>query len=283
MAEVTRIALGKARLTRVPYFDLSIDPSQLGLTPEQLAALPWAVPSWVDEQGKVRFGQAVWVIESADERIVVDPCGAVDRFLRSGPEARTHQDAVFAALRRAGVEPDDVDVVVLSHLDGIGMAAAVAEDGSWAPAFANARVVISAAECTFIDDSAEPRDGAEAFAALRRHGVVDAVEVPHRITDEVELVLTGGHTPGHCALWVRSGGEHALFVGHLAINPVHTAGPCEELNHDPVAAWHVLRALLDEALAHDAVVIGPLWPTPGAARVVEEGTRKLIVYDVAPG
>jgi len=283
MVEATRIPVGMARLIRVPYFDLPIEPGQVGLTAQQLAAVPWAVPTWADVNGKISFGQAVWVIESAGKRIVVDPCGAVDRFLRSGPEARTHQNAVFAAMRAADIEPNEVDLVVLSHLDGIGMAAAVAEDGAWTPAFTHARVVISAAECAFIDASPEPISGAEAFAALQRQGVVDAVQVPHRLTDEVELVPTAGHTPGHCALRVRSGGELGLFVGHLAINPVHAAGPCESLNHDPAGAWRALQALLDEAADHHAVVIGPLWPTPGAARVVGHGAdRSLVAYGATP-
>src|SRR5436189_526224 len=107
--------VGGTRLTRVPYFDIALGPEVAGLTGAEVAAIPWAVPVWADDDQQVIVGQAVWVIEAGDRVLVVDPCGAADTFLRSGADAVTHQDAVGTALTAAGFAPDRVDTVILSH------------------------------------------------------------------------------------------------------------------------------------------------------------------------
>ncbi len=271
-----RFDVGAVVLTRVEYFDVALDPSVVQLTVEQVRAVPWACPTWAEYDGRVKVGQAVWVVQSQGRTIVVDPCGASDQFLRRLPDAIKHQEAVMARIRAAGIEPDHVDAVVLSHLDGIGMAAVVDRDGIWAPAFAKARVVLSEIEAEFIETCTFEISGAAVYAALRAQGVVDPVALPYAITDEVELVASPGHTPGHGALVVRSNGERAVFVGHLALNPVNVAVGASRGNLDPGQAWQTLNAILDEASGDGALVIGPLWPAPGAAVVTgKNGSREL--------
>src|SRR5579862_8524251 len=160
MAEVQRFDVGAVRLSRVAYFDIALDPSVVGLTVDQVRAVD--APAWATPDGQVLVGQAVWVIESGGQVIVVDPCGAADEFLRAGPEALLHQDAVLRAMAEAGFPAERVDAVVLSHLDGIGMAARVATDGGWEPAFPNARLLITASELSWMAEPPEP-SGATAF------------------------------------------------------------------------------------------------------------------------
>lgn len=272
MSGIQRFKVGSVSLTRVEYFDVALNPSVVNLTVEQVRAVPWACPTWAEQDGKVKVGQAVWVVESQGRTIVVDPCGASDQFLRTLPDAIKHQEAVMARMRAAGIEPDRVDVVVLSHLDGIGMAALIDRDGTWAPAFAKARLVLSEIEAEFIESCTFEISGATVLAALRAQGVVDPVALPYAITDEVELVASPGHTPGHGALVVRSRGERAVFIGHLALNPVNVTAGASRGNLDPGQAWQTLNAILDEASRDGALVVGPLWPAPGAAVVTSKNT-----------
>ena len=113
--------------------------------------MDWATPVWAEPDGNLLIGQAIWIIESAGTVIAVDPCGAADEFLRSGAAALEHQDRVADALRDAGYPVEQIDIVVLTHLDGIGMAAAVDGDGTWTPMFPNARLVTTAAEIAFLE------------------------------------------------------------------------------------------------------------------------------------
>lgn len=261
---VAGFRIGRVELTRVPYFDVPLEPEVVSLTTEQVASIDWATPSWATTDGKVLVGQALWVIESQDRVIVVDPCGAADQFIRSGAEAIGHQEAALGAMRDAGFPPERVDVVVLTHLDGIGMAAVVERDGSWAPAFPNARIVLMSAELDFLA-AGGPAQGTEALDALIARGVVDGVHDGYHVTDEVWLQLTGAHTPGHAVVRVDSGDERATFLGHLALNPVNVAMPrCSVRNADDARAADLLDALIAEAAADNALVIGPLWPFPGA-------------------
>ena len=91
------------------------------------------------------------MIEADDRTLVVDPCGAADAFLRTGPDAVLHQEGVVTALADAGFAVDGVDSVVLSHLDGIGMTAAVGGDDRWSPFFPNAKVLLSTDELAHIE------------------------------------------------------------------------------------------------------------------------------------
>jgi len=264
---VQRFDVGAVRLTRVPYFDVTLPPDAVALTEDEVAALPWAVGTWCAAPGEVRVGQVFWVVESDGRTIVVDPCCASDGFLRSGPDAIDHQDAAFAAFRAAGFDPDAVDTVVMSHLDGIGMNALVDADGRWRPAFPHAPIVLSDTEWAKTVGRAEQPDAA-ALVALHALGSVTPVPMPHRITPEVEMVISGGHSPGHTTVVVRSGSERALFLGHLAVTPMQAALERPFALHDDAElGGRALHHWLEDAATDDALVIGPLWPAPGAARV----------------
>jgi hypothetical protein len=151
--------------------------------------------------------------------------------------------------------------VVLSHLDGIGMAAIVTPEGGWAPAFPNARVVMTRAELEWLaggSDFALNTRGHAALDALIEQGVVDAVDDGHRITGDVHLELTHAHSAGHAFVRIESAGEHATFLGHLALSPMNV------VDGNPPTETDALHRLMADAAAHDTLVVGPLWPFPGA-------------------
>jgi glyoxylase-like metal-dependent hydrolase (beta-lactamase superfamily II) len=251
-------------LTRVPYFDVPLDAEIIGFTSPRVAEVPWGIPNWATPDGRVLVGQAVWVIEAPGHTLVVDPCGAADAFLRSGPEAASHEAAVVSALASAGFPVDIVDSVLMSHLDGIGMVGSPGAEGRWSAMFPQARVVISERELAHVDAHPEI-GGSEALRDLRTEGVVDGTVLPYEIAPGVSMELTGGHSPGHALVRI---GDGAVFLGHLAINPIQVRGGIMPDQHvDPSQAFTELERVLAWAAERDALVIGPLWPEPGAARV----------------
>jgi glyoxylase-like metal-dependent hydrolase (beta-lactamase superfamily II) len=269
--EIARYEIGSVTLTRVPYFDVALDPEVVGLTSAQIDATEWARPTWIDAQGQALVGVAGWVIESEGRVLLVDPCGAADPFIRTGAEAITHQDAFLAAMRGAEFAPERVDAVVLSHLDGIGMAAAVETDGAWGRLFPNARVVLTATELAWLDTQ-RAVGGLEALRALIDRGVVDGVDDGHRFTDAVRFERTAGHSPGHAVLHVESGAEHAVLLGHLALNPLRLATLPHDSGHvDDATANAWLEPFVTRAARERWLLVGPLWPFPGAARFTDAG------------
>ena len=260
---VTSIAVGAARCTRIGYAEVGLDPAVVGLSGDQVAGIPWAEPTWARD-GQVLAAAAAWVVESGDARIVVDPAQAADQILRSDADAAAHQEAFAALLQDAGFARDTITHAVATHLDGIGMFAWRDGDGSWGPFFPNAPIRMSRRELDAIDDGfrigGEPLSGVEVLGELRAIGAVEANDDHERITDEVTLELTGAHNPGHQVVRIESAGERAVMLGHLALSPLHlTTGVCA-LNLDPPAALVALETIRDEG----ALLIGPLWPEPGA-------------------
>ena len=261
---VVAFALKSVSLTRVPYFDVALDAEVIDFSPQQVLEVPWGVPDWVTAEGRVLVGQAIWVIESGGETVVVDPCGAADAFIRSGSEASIHEAAVIAAMASSGFPVDSVDIVVMSHLDGIGMVGSLDAEGHWSPLFPKARILISERELAHIE-ATEEIGGRSAFRELAAQGMVDAVQCPYEIAPHVTMEQTGGHSPGHCALRI---GDEAVLIGHLAVNPVQvSAGVMPTAHSDPLQAFTSLEQELTWARENNALLIGPLWPTPGAGKV----------------
>lgn len=256
-----RLQVGAATLVRVPYAEILVDAPVVSLTDAQVRAIPWAAPQWADD-GQVRVAAAVWIIESCGRRIVVDPAQAADSIIREGPDAAVHQAAVADALAAAGFARESIDTVIATHIDGIGMIAW--RDGDdWTPFFPNATVLLSRRELDAIaDDGPYHPQGGDALLALNALGAVTPVDDELVVTDDVTLRRTGGHTAGHQVVDLASEGASASMIGHLALSPLHCAVTEHSGHEDPVVAWRALSARRDAG----SVLVGPLWPAPGAAR-----------------
>jgi glyoxylase-like metal-dependent hydrolase (beta-lactamase superfamily II) len=255
--------VGDVKLTRVGYADVSVDPARTGLTPEQVRSVAWGEPLWADD-GQVRIGVAAWIVETGCARIVVDPANVADDVLRADADAATHQRAFEKVLADAGVTRDNVTHVIATHLDGIGMLAWRNDDGSWSPFFTEAPIFLSKRELDAIDANTHFPSRIDVLAQVRAAGAVEAVDEHVDVTDEVTIDFTGAHTPGHQVVRISSNGESAVILGHLAVSPLHLAtGRCAQQHPDPDRA----EELLEELRAEDGVLlIGPLWPDPGAGR-----------------
>ena len=256
------IRVGDVLLTRVGYADVGIDPARVGLTSEQIASVNWAEPLWAvgDE---LRAGAAVWVIQDGDARIAVDPAQAADDIIRNDDDAALHQEAFAGVLEAAGMPRESFTHAISTHVEGIGMWAWRNDDGSWAPFFPNATILVPQRELDAIDRGEHPSPVHAAFTQLRALGAYKAVADGDRVTANVSLEHAGAHTPGHQFVRVSSGGEQAMMIGHLAVSPLHlVTGPCPQQHQRPDEAQRRIESLLEE----DAVLIGPLWPAPGAGR-----------------
>lgn len=255
----TVLDLDDVRLTRVLYVDATIDPAAVGLTPDEVRAVGWADPDWADD-GQVRAASCAWVVSHGGRHVVVDPSGNIDEILHDPASTDAHQAAYAAAFAAAGVPIESVDTVLLSHIESIGLSAVRDGDG-WSSFFPHARLLISDRALDAFEADRPDGDVGAAFAALIDAGLVDTFADGAELLPGVVAEWTGMHNPGHCAFHV---GRAATFVGHLAVTPLHlSTGPCPSQHAEPDAAWQWLQALTADP---DRIVIGPLWPSPGAVR-----------------
>lgn len=263
--DLQTLPLDGATLTRVGYTDVAIPAEFVGLGANDLARAPWRAPLWTDGE-RVRIGAAVWFADVAGQRIAFDPFQAADSVLRANREAEEHhQTAIARTLAEAGFPRESVTLLVMTHIDGAGMAAHRGADGTWTPFFPNARIMMSDVELT--NFTAAPRGDdaqSEAWHALIELGIVDTYADQEQIVPGISADVRGAHGPGHALLhFGSSDAPTATFLGHLAVSPLHLlSGECATLQEDPPAAW----ALLQRTSADARLLIGPLWPTPGFGR-----------------
>ena len=92
-------------------------------------------------------------------------------------------------------------------------------DNKWVPTFSKARYLMGRVEFAHWRAARERPDMAAVFTdsvksfPVHDAGLVDLVETDHRITNEINLIPTVGHTPGHVSVVIKSKGEEALITG----------------------------------------------------------------------
>ncbi len=160
-------------------------------------------------------------------------------------------------LAAAGIEPGDVDTVVLSHLHEDHYGWSVTPDGE--PAFPRARYVVQAAELAALapDDAATTYAVAPLRAAGRLHAVDGGTRlVAHRGGDAVTLVPTPGHTPGHQSVVVDGGHRRIVIAGDVVVHAVQLVDPAVRyfFEEDPDLARRTRRLLLERAEERRAVL-----------------------------
>ena len=104
-------------------------------------------------------------------------------------------------------------------------------------------------------------------------GRADLVEGDHRISEELALEPTPGHTPGHVSLSIRSQGREAVITGDLMHHPVQCGEPDWQSNFDDDAekARATRRAFCARYADRDVTVLGTHFAAPTAGRIVAHG------------
>lgn len=263
--------VGSLKVTRVTEAVVPVPPEllRIGSDPEALiAASDWAHPAHVTAEGHVYFSLTATCVESEARKIVIDPWISFDQ-RRAQPDAAEQAETQLGRLAAAGFAPEEIDLVVSTHIDGIGWSTRPGPDG-WVPSFSKARYVWTALEVDRVQ--ADAGDEAQSLAPLLAAGCVDSVEAPYALTRELRLEPAPGHTPGNVNVWIESGDAAAVVVGDLVLHPLQMADPdWGGLDSDAEQAALSRRALLAQAEQRGALVIGPHFPEPGAFRVARDG------------
>jgi glyoxylase-like metal-dependent hydrolase (beta-lactamase superfamily II) len=128
----------------------------------------------------------------------------------------------------AGFAPDSIDTVLCTHLhvDHVGWNTKLVA-GKWVPTFANARYVFGRSEYEHWRDHSDAPDKHAVFSDSVKPvvdaGKADLVASDARLGDEITLIPTPGHSPGHMSILIRSEGEQLLLTGDVAHHPCQMA------------------------------------------------------------
>jgi len=179
-------------------------------------------------------------------------------------------------LRQKGIDPAQVDIVVFTHLhiDHVGWAV---RDGK--PFFPRARHIVPRADWEYFRAPERAADNAHVVAmeTIEKAGMVELVEGERALTDEVTLLPTPGHTPGHQSLVVASGGERAYIVGDVVHHPaqLQETAWCPAFDDDKAAATASRRKLLERIEAERSLFAACHFPAPGFGRIAVVAGRRL--------
>lgn len=261
--------VGEVRIHAVLQAVIPIPPARLFANlpdrlPENLS------PNYIDASGNILMAIQSYLIESAAARVLVDTCFA-ESFLRE----RGIPDRFEESLAATGFTAADITAVICTHLHRDHAGRNTTEcDGRWVPAFPNADYVVTAAEhehwCEF---TGEDRVPSECVAPLDHHGKLRLVGPDHRVSDDVQLVPTAGHTPGHVSVRIASNGAVAYISGDVVHHPIQIAHPdiAALPDADPVAArasrLQLLRRIADER----ALLLGSHFAAPSGGFI--DGTE----------
>jgi glyoxylase-like metal-dependent hydrolase (beta-lactamase superfamily II) len=274
---MTSWQVGDVRITKILEMEYAARPEQLfpEARAEQVTAIEWLTPHYVDARGKLRFSIHALVLETPTRRIVVDTCVGNAKQGRDLPFWNGVETAFLEDLTTAGYPPESIDVVLCTHLhaDHVGWNTRLVQ-GSWQPTFPNARYLIGARELGYWRTRSDLSEGlamqADSLDPVFRAGLVDLIEPPHVICPEVSLVSSIGHTPGHVSVQIRSRGHEALITGDFIHHPCQFAHPewASVADVDPGQASTTRAELLAASADAGALVLGTHFVEPSAGRVV---------------
>jgi glyoxylase-like metal-dependent hydrolase (beta-lactamase superfamily II) len=248
-------------------------------TYEAVLPIGWLQPDFADERGRLKMSIHALVVETPDRRIVVDTCLGNDKENRRIPSWNKLQTSSLADLAAAGYPRETIDTVVCTHLhvDHVGWNTMLAE-GRWVPTFPNARYLMGRVEYIHWTSQHEREDMtailADSVAPVWGAGLVDLVETDHRISDEISLVPTPGHTPGHVSVRIASRGEGALITGDFMHHPCQIARPewSSTADSDPTEARRTREQMLSDLAETPTLVIGTHFAGRTAGRIVRDGS-----------
>jgi glyoxylase-like metal-dependent hydrolase (beta-lactamase superfamily II) len=183
-------------------------------------------------------------------------------------------------LAAAGVEPEQVDLVVLTHLhlDHIGWN--LAWDGDRArPRFPQASYLVQRADWELFATWGDEDDRAafdQCVAPLQALGAAELLEGDRTLDAELSLLHTPGHTPGSQSLLVRSGEDALLLWGDVANHPAQVSEPDWGPGSDvqPEVARGTRRRLLDQVEQEGMWLATAHFPDPFGIVERVDGTRQ---------
>lgn len=227
-----------------------------GLVPKTM----WEKITPADELNRVPTALNSLLIVSQGKRILVDT-GLGDKLDASGEArvGRTGGPTLLKELERLGFAPEDIDIVVNTHLhsDHCGWNTRRLA-GQVVATFPNAEYWIQRlewADAAFPNERTRGTYFAENFVPLGDK--VRLLDGDTRVTDEVKCIITRGHTRAHQSVLVESAGRQALFIGDIAARTVYLERLAwiPAFDVEPLETLETKRRIRDWAIEEEMLLI----------------------------
>ena len=258
--------------------------AMFGVVPKTL----WQRRIPADERNRIQLGMRCLLIEHDIGPVLIDTGAGnkeTDKFYdiygieNAGAPGPTRLED---GLRQAGVAPEEIVIVINSHLhfDHAGGNTTKGANGAIAPTFPNARYVMQQGEYDWATHTNE-RTAASYFLPnfepLRTTGQMELIDGDREIISGIHSIKTPGHTPHHQGLLIESNGERAFFAADLVPTAAHLPLPwIMGYDVEPLVTLETKRRILSRAVAEDWLMIFEHDATTAWSRITNDGKAYVV-------
>ena len=220
----------------------------------------------LDHEGRHLSNFGAFVIRTQGATVLVDTGLGPGSWEVQAPGADAGH--LLDSLSEAGISPDSITCVVLTHLhfDHVGWNVAAGETDAPMPVFPRARYLTPKADWQHWQGNADPASGhhrrafRENVQPLEQLGVLEFVTGEISVAPGVRTLPTPGHTPGHQSLLLESGVERGIVTGDVFHSSAQFTYPdwSHRADIDPVTARKSRAGLLERLLPDVTVASGHL-------------------------
>jgi glyoxylase-like metal-dependent hydrolase (beta-lactamase superfamily II) len=226
-----------------------------------------------------------WVVESDGKTIIIDTGVGNDK-PRAGHFDHMHTP-YLDLLAESGITPEDVDVVLLTHLhmDHVGWNTRLVDD-QWVPTFPNATYVLPTADLAFWDpantgkydrrgDAFMTNVFADSITPVLQNAKVARWDDGYVVDGNLRIEPAPGHTPGNAVIKLSSRGDQGVFTGDMMHSPIQFALPhlhscfCEK----PLDSMKSRVKTLGWASDEGALIFAGHFGDDKAAEIARDGDR----------
>jgi glyoxylase-like metal-dependent hydrolase (beta-lactamase superfamily II) len=236
----------------------------------------WLQPEFIDPDGGVVLCIQGFVIKTPHHNILIDSCVGNHKVRPTRPcWNMMNSDRFEKALAAAGLNVNDIDYVMCTHLHGdhVGWNTRL-QNGRWVPTFPKARYIMAdrelahwtqrekdnPASCPWITDSVLP------IVAAKREQIVKS---DFAFSETVQLMPTPGHTIDHFSVLVGRAGADVLITGDMIHSPLQGKYPDLGMlaDYDSAQAGVTRHKVFDRFCEESTILCATHFPAPSTARV----------------
>lgn len=196
-------------------------------------------------------------VDTGRNKILVD-MGAGELFPTTG--------RLLQNMDRAGISPESIDCVFISHAHPDHVGGALDDTGKLV--FTNATYFIWQKEWHFWFSEQAFNQVAESFITFAREKLtplkekIVLIEKEEEVLPGVDVLFAPGHTPGHMVVSFRSEGEQLLYTADTVLHPLHLERPDWIPIYDifPDLAQVSKKHIFDLAATTKSLVLGQHFP-----------------------
>jgi glyoxylase-like metal-dependent hydrolase (beta-lactamase superfamily II) len=189
-----------------------------------------------------------------------------------------HTGRLPESLREAGIAPEGVDTVILTHAHPDHIGGALDDVGQ--PTYPAARYYVTRAEADFWATEEAEAKAPENFVRTAREKLaglepwLEFLQWEGEVVPGITASPAPGHTPGHVVVRVTSGGEELLYFADTALHPLHLEHPdwFSAFDIAPEQALLTRRRIFAYAAERRIPIVAQHFaPFPGLGYVVKQG------------